>query len=81
MLKIKDVNDNTSASFYFGKRVAYIYKVKNLKRNTKFRTIWGTISKCHGKTGLVRTRFLRNLPPKAMGQTLRVMLYPNRHQE
>jgi len=80
-LKIKDVNDKKGAGFYYGKRVVYIYKTKTVKKNTKYRTIWGTVAKSHGNSGVVRARFMRNLPPRAMGQTLRVMLYPNRIQK
>ena len=78
LLKIKGVNEKKDSSFYFGKRVAYIFKGKTIRNNTKFRVIWGTIVKSHGNNGLVRAQFLRNLPPRAMGSTLRVMLYPNR---
>jgi large subunit ribosomal protein L35Ae len=77
-LKLKGVEDKKDASFYFGKRVAYIYKAKSVKNNTKFRAIWGKIVKAHGNNGLVRAQFAKNLPPRAMGSTLRVMLYPNR---
>ena len=78
MLKIKDCNDKKGASFYFGKRVAYVFKAKTLKNNSRYRVIWGRIAKSHGNNGLVRARFAKNLPPKGIGATLRVMLYPNR---
>jgi large subunit ribosomal protein L35Ae len=72
------VNDKIAAAHYFGKRVAYIFKAKNTKNNTKFRVMWGTIARAHGHNGLVRAKFRKNLPAKAMGGPLRVMLYPNR---
>ncbi|CAD8161226.1 unnamed protein product [Paramecium pentaurelia] len=78
LLKIQHVEDVASSRFYWGKRVAYIYKAHTLKNNTKFRTIWGRISKSHGANGVVIARFGRNLPPRAIGSTLRVFLYPNR---
>ena len=80
LLKIKGVSDKKDTSFYFGKRVAYIFKAKNTRRNTKFRVIWGRVVKSHGNNGSVRAQFARNLPPKAMGAQLRVMLYPNRSE-
>jgi large subunit ribosomal protein L35Ae len=78
LLKVKGVNEKKDASFYFGKRVAYIFKGKSVRNNTKFRVIWGRITRSHGNNGLVRAQFAKNLPPRAMGSTLRVMLYPNR---
>lgn len=41
-------------------------------------TIWGRISTTHGNTGAVLARFNTNLPPRAIGATLRVMLFPQR---
>ena len=76
LLKLEAVNDTKAAAYYFGKRVVYIYKGKSLKKNTKYRTIWGRIVKAHGNSGTVRAIFKRNLPAHAMGATLRVMLYP-----
>ena len=40
--------------------------------------MWGRIARAHGDNGVVIARFAKNLPPRAMGATLRVMLYPNR---
>ncbi len=78
LLKLEGVNDVHSAQHYFGKRVVYIYKGSKSEQGTKFRTIWGRISKAHGEKGVVIARFSPNLPARAMGSTLRVMLYPNR---
>ena len=73
LLKIEGLNDKKEAQYYLGKRVVYIYKAK-----TGFRTIWGRICTQHGNNGMVRAKFLHNLPPRAIGATLRVMLYPQR---
>ena len=76
LLKIQGVNDKKSSSYYFGKRVAYIYKTTN--KDAKYKCIWGKVAKAHGGNGVVIGRFRSNLPARAMGATLRVMLYPNR---
>ena len=78
MIKIKGVEDKKDTSFYFGKRVAFIYKAKNIKNNTRYRAIWGKVHKPHGNNGMVRAQFQKNLPPRAMGGPVRIMLYPNR---
>lgn len=79
LLKIEGVEDHKAAQYYFGKRVCYIYKAHNTVRDTKFRTIWGKVSKAHGRNGVVVARFNNNLPPHAISSTLRVMLYPQRN--
>ena len=78
LLKLEGVNDVSSAQHYFGKRVVYIYKATNSHQGSKFRTIWGRIAKAHGEKGVVVAKFSPNLPSRAMGGTIRVMLYPNR---
>lgn len=78
ILRLQDVNSKDDALYYMGKKVAYVYKVN--KRNTegsKFRVTWGKISRIHGSSGAVRAKFAKNLPAAAMGQRVRVMLYPS----
>ena len=76
LLKIEGVNDNTSAKYYWGKRAVFIYKAPTKIQGSKFRTIWGRVTKSHGGKGVVIARFNPNLPARAIGSTIRVMLYP-----
>ena len=78
ILRLEGVNDRSGAQYYFGKRVAYIYKTSSGEKDRRFKTIWGRISRAHGNTGAVLARFNHNLPPRAIGATLRVMLFPQR---
>ena len=78
LITIQNCNDMAGARWYLGKRVAYIQKAKNTVNNTRYRVQWGTVMSTHGHAGKVRVHFRKNLPPRAMGSTVRVMLYPNR---
>lgn len=78
LLKIEGVNKAEDTQYYLGKRVAYIFKAPTTVQGSRFRTIWGRISKAHGRQGVVIARFSPNLPARAMGATLRVQLYPQR---
>lgn len=48
LLKIENVKEKSDVDFYLGKRVCFIYKAQNEVRGSKFRTIWGRVTRAHG---------------------------------
>ena len=78
MIKINDVNDKSASEFYYGKKIAYIFRAKTEKNGTNMRVIWGKVMRGHGTNGVVRAKFARNIPSEAFGSSVRVMLYPSR---
>ncbi|KAK4548527.1 60S ribosomal protein L33B [Oleoguttula mirabilis] len=77
LIKIEGVDDPKAASFYLGKRIAYVYRGKREIRGTKIRVVWGKVTRSHGNSGVVRAQFRHNLPPKSFGAMVRIMLYPS----
>merc|ERR1719396_115967 len=77
LLKVDGVRTREDAAWYFGKRVAYVYKAKKEVKNSKFRVMWGKIRRAHGNSGVVRAKFRKNIPPRAFGAPCRVMMYPS----
>jgi large subunit ribosomal protein L35Ae len=73
LIKIKGVDSTSDATFYLGKRVAFVTK----NSHGKFCVNWGKVCRSHGSNGVVRCQFHRNLPPQAIGGRVRVMLYPS----
>jgi len=77
LVKIADVNTTNDAAFYHGKKIAYVFKCKKEKNNSRFRVMWGKVRRSHGHNGVVRAAFRKNLPCIAFGAPARVMLYPS----
>lgn len=54
-------------------RVAYVYKAKREINGSRVRVIWGRISRSHGNSGAVKSKFRTNLPAKTFGASCRIV--------
>nr|CAG4638857.1 EOG090X0IZN [Cyclestheria hislopi] len=84
LLQVEGCTNKKDATFYVGKKCAFVYKAKRLRavqgsqtKKSKLRAIWGKVTRPHGASGAVRAKFKSNLPATAMGRRVRVMLYPS----
>lgn len=82
LVQIEGVNTKEDVAWYAGKRMAYIYKAKTKSNETRYRCIWGKVTRPHGNSGVVRAKFKSNLPPESMlnaepSKLCNVSLLPN----
>ncbi|EJT45694.1 60s ribosomal protein l33-b [Trichosporon asahii var. asahii CBS 8904] len=77
LVQIDGVDSKEAARSYLGKRIAYVYKAKREINGSRVRVIWGRVTRPHGNSGVVKSKFTSNLPAHIFGASCRVMLYPS----
>ncbi|CAA9988447.1 60S ribosomal protein L35ae, putative [Plasmodium knowlesi strain H] len=77
LISIRNVHTKKHAQFYVGKRVAYVYRTNKHHDGVKIKCIWGKVCRTHGNSGVIRAKFKTNIPPKAFGDRVRILMYPS----
>ncbi|GAW81188.1 60S ribosomal protein L35ae [Plasmodium gonderi] len=77
LISIRNVNTKKHAQFYVGKKIAYVYRTNKHHDGVKIKCIWGKVCRTHGNSGVIRARFRSNIPPKAFGDRVRILMYPS----
>ena len=72
LIHIEGCQDIKGARWYLGKKVVYARKAES---NNTYKTIWGKVIATHGKSGVVRAKFIRNLPGEGIGKKVQVLLH------
>ncbi|KAG8790490.1 60S ribosomal protein L33A [Ceratobasidium sp. 428] len=73
LIQIEGVSNKEDAQFYLGKRLAYVYKAKREIKGSRIRVIWGRVTRPHGNSGVVKSKFRSNIPPHTFGASVRVV--------
>jgi large subunit ribosomal protein L35Ae len=73
LVDIEGARTAKDAEFYLGKRIAFVYRAKRVVDGSRIRVIWGRVTRTHGTSGAVRTKFASNIPPKAFGAAVRIV--------
>ncbi|CAG9477219.1 60S ribosomal protein L35ae, putative [Plasmodium vivax] len=77
LISIRNVHTKKHAQFYVGKKIAYVYRTNKHHDGVKIKCIWGKVCRTHGNSGVIRARFRTNIPPKAFGDRVRILMYPS----
>ena len=65
LIKIHGVESKKEVDFYLGKRIAYIYKAKTVRKGTRFRVIWGKVYRSGAPLCFAQSRAQAFLQPAA----------------
>lgn len=87
--KVATSTDRRIMGLTLNQRVAYVYRAKKTIEGSKVRVIWGSVyseqiklsltftgsrvTRPHGNSGVVKSKFRSNLPPHSFGASVRIV--------